>query len=163
MKIDKDTIVTLSYQAFELVPTPKGSMSKLVEAGKDMAYLHGGYDNAPAQIETALQGQERGFTATVDLGPNAFGARDESLTHSISKRDFPPGVKVGGQVTGADAQGHERSFHVVKIKGDQVLLDANHPWAGKHLRFAIKVLAVRAATAEEITHGHAHGEHGHHH
>jgi len=52
---------------------------------------------------------------------------------------------------------------VLKIKGDQVMLDGNHPLAGKALRVAAEVLGVRAATAEEITHGHVHGEHGHHH
>ena len=52
---------------------------------------------------------------------------------------------------------------MVKIKGPQVLLDGNHPHAGKVLRFAVKVLSVRAASPEEIAHGHAHGAHGHHH
>ena len=51
----------------------------------------------------------------------------------------------------------------MKIKGDKVLLDGNHPWAGMALRFTVKVTDVRAAGAEEIAHRHVHGEHGHHH
>jgi len=51
----------------------------------------------------------------------------------------------------------------MKIKGDQVLLDGNHPFAGKALRFSLKVLKVRAALPVEVEHGHAHGEGGHHH
>jgi len=51
----------------------------------------------------------------------------------------------------------------VKIKGDQVLLDGNHPLAGRDLRFHLKVTGVRRASAEEIAHRHVHGEGGHHH
>jgi FKBP-type peptidyl-prolyl cis-trans isomerase SlyD len=54
-------------------------------------------------------------------------------------------------------------FNVVKIKGQQVMLDGNHPLAGKALRFALTVVSVRAASAEEIAHGHVHGAHGHQH
>ena len=60
-------------------------------------------------------------------------------------------------------RGQAHAFTVVKIKGDKVLLDGNHALAGKALRFAVTVMAVRAATEEEITHRHVHGEHGHHH
>jgi FKBP-type peptidyl-prolyl cis-trans isomerase SlyD len=54
-------------------------------------------------------------------------------------------------------------FNVLKIKGDKVILDGNHPWAGQHLTLSLKVTEVRAASAEEVTHRHAHGAHGHHH
>jgi len=54
-------------------------------------------------------------------------------------------------------------FTVVKVKGDTVLLDGNHPMAGKTLVFQIKVLDVRSASPEEVQHGHVHGAHGHHH
>jgi len=42
-------------------------------------------------------------------------------------------------------------------------VDGNHPLVGKTLTFSCAVLGVRAATREELTHGHVHGEHGHHH
>ena len=54
-------------------------------------------------------------------------------------------------------------FNVMKIKGPQVILDGNHPLAGKALKFSVTVTGVRAATEEEIAHRHVHGEHGHHH
>ena len=62
-----------------------------------------------------------------------------------------------------DDQGRHAVFTVVKIKGDTVHLDGNHPMAGQTLKFAVKVVDVKAASAEEISHGHAHGAHGHHH
>lgn len=158
MKIDKDTAVTIRLSVAE-------SNGKVIQNGKTpMAYLHGGYDNLFPKLEEALQGQEAGFKATLDLTPeDAFGVRDESLLRTISKKDFPPGVKVGGQLQGYTDAGEEQVFTVLKIKGDQVMLDGNHPLAGKSLRVGVEVLGVRAATAEEITHGHVHGEHGHHH
>jgi FKBP-type peptidyl-prolyl cis-trans isomerase SlyD len=72
-------------------------------------------------------------------------------------------VKLGGQLRGRADDGSEHVFNVLKIKGDQVLLDGNHPWAGQALSFALKVVEVRAASADEVTHRHAHGAHGHHH
>ena len=43
------------------------------------------------------------------------------------------------------------------------MLDGNHPLAGKALHIGVTVVDVRAATDEEIAHGHVHGEHGHEH
>lgn len=157
MKIAKDTAVTLNYR----ITDPQ--TGKALDADT-IAYLHGGYDNLFPKVEAALDGLEPGASATVELAvEDAFGARDESLARTIPKSEFPPGVKVGGQLRGADDQGRPQVFHVVKIKGPEVLLDGNHPLAGRALRFAAKVEAVRAATAEEIAHRHIHGAHGHNH
>ena len=158
MKIAKDTVVTITFRA-------TNAQGKLLEDGKEpRAYLHGGYNNTLPGIEKALEGQGKGFATTLVLPPeDAFGVRDESLVTSISKKSFPPGVKVGGQLQGVDDQGREQVFTVTKIKGDTVLLDGNHPLAGQTLHFALKVVDVQAASAEEVAHGHAHGAHGHHH
>ena len=157
MFIAKDTAVTLRYKITDL------ATGKPLDEGHT-AYLHGGYDNIFAKVETALEGQTTGHAMTVDLAvQDAFGPRDESLARTIPKSEFPPGVKVGGQLQGAGADGQARLFHVVKIKGPQVHLDGNHPLAGKALRFSGTVTEVRAATAQEIAHRHVHGGHGHHH
>ena len=157
MNITQDTAVTLSYR----VTDP--ATGKPLDAG-NVAYLHGGYENIFPKVEAALEGQAPGHAVTLDLAvEDAFGARDESLVRTIPKSEFPPGVKVGGQLQGPGADGQPQMFHVVKIKGPEVHLDGNHPLAGKALRFACKVTEVRAATAEEIAHRHVHGGHGHHH
>ena len=158
MKIGKDTVVTMHYK----VVNAQGQL--LDKAQEPTSYLHGGYDNTLPKIEEALEGQDVGFETTLKLAAaDAFGVRDESLVQTISKKDFPPGVKVGGQLRGRSADGQEQVFNVVKIKGDLVILDANHPWAGQNLSLTLKVLEVRAASADEVTHRHAHGAHGHHH
>ena len=158
MKIEKDTVVTLKYKVSD-------ANGKLLEAAEEpMAYLHGGYENTLPKIEEALDGQEKGYQTTLVLSPaDSFGERDESLLQTMTKKDFPPGVKVGGQLRGRTSDGREAIFNVVKIKGDTVMLDGNHPWAGQTLRFQLSVIDVRVAIQEEIEHRHVHGAHGHHH
>jgi FKBP-type peptidyl-prolyl cis-trans isomerase SlyD len=158
MIITKDTVVTLHYKVLDL-------QGKLLEASPEpKAYLHGGYGNTLPKIEAALEGREPGYQVRLDLQPeDAFGLRDESLVRTIPRSEFPPGVKVGGQLQGYTDQGHEQVFNVVKIKGPVVHLDGNHPLAGKALCFSLKVVDVQPASAEEVAHGHAHGAHGHHH
>lgn len=159
MKIIKDTIATVDIKVAD-------KLGRVIEkTDEPMALLIGGYGNTLPAIEAALEGQEAGFQATLQLTPeNGFGERDESLTLTIPKKDFPPGVKVGGQLeVRANEGGEFRVFTVAKIKGDTVHLDGNHPLAGQHLQVSLKVREVRAASQEEIEHRHAHGAHGHHH
>ena len=158
MKIEKDSVVTLRYRIAD-------AQGKLIEDSRDpMVYLHGGYENTLPKIEAALDGQTTGYEATLHLQPqDAFGERDERLVRTIPKSEFPPGVKLGGQLDGRNEDGTAQSFTVTRIKGPVVFLDGNHPLAGKALRFYLKVMDVRPATAEEIAHRHVHGAHGHHH
>lgn len=158
MKIEKNTAVSLRFKVSELT-------GKVVEESKEpMVYLHGGYGNTLPKLEEALDGQLPGYEIKLDLQPeDAFGVRDDSLLRALPKTQFPPGVKLGGQLEGRGDDGQVQIFTVMKIKGDTVLLDGNHPLAGKALRFDVKVLEVRIASEEEIAHQHVHGEHGHHH
>ena len=158
MKIEKNTAVTLQFKVADI-------NGKVIQDSKDpTVYLHGGYGNTLPKIEEALVGQEPGYQVVLQLMPvDAFGERDESLLRSLPKKQFPPGVKVGGQLEGHGDDGQMQVFNVMKIKGETVLLDGNHPLAGKELSFTVKVIEVRQATEEEISHQHVHGEYGHHH
>ena len=156
MNITKDTAVTLAYSVSD-------QTGKKLDAGK-LSYLHGGYDNIFPTIEALLEGQAVGFKNTTDLSAaDAFGEHNEALVRTIPKTEYPPGVKVGGQLQGALDDGTPQVFNVVKIKGPVVMLDGNHELAGKAIRFSCEVTAVREASAEEIAHKHVHGEHGHQH
>lgn len=158
MKITKDTVVTLDVRIAD-------TLGRLLDRSREPeAYLHGGYGNTLPRLEEALEGRQRGDQLSLQLKPeDAFGVRDESLVDTIPKSEFPPGIKVGGQIQGHSKDGQPQVFNVVKIKGDTVHVDGNHPLAGKELKFLVKVLGVRAATPEEVAHGHAHGDGGHHH
>ena len=61
------------------------------------------------------------------------------------------------------SDGKKYAFTIVEIKGDDIYMDGNHPWAGKTLHYSVEVMEIRDATTEELEHGHVHGEGGHHH
>ena len=80
------------------------------------------------------------------------------------RSQFPKAPKVGARLESKGAEGeHPTVFTVMQVKGNDVLVDGNHPLAGRELRFMLTVTDVRAASAEELAHRHVHGEHGHHH
>ena len=156
MTITQDTAVTIAYKITD------AQTGQVLDSGTT-AYLHG-HSNLFPKVEAALEGQGVGAKVEMDLAPpDAFGERDEALVRAIPKSEFPPGVKVGGQLQGQGPHGHPVVYNVVKIKGPEVHLDGNHALAGHAIRFAATVKEVRPATAEEIAHGHVHGGHGHHH
>jgi FKBP-type peptidyl-prolyl cis-trans isomerase SlyD len=96
----------------------------------------------------------------------AYGEKDPNAVIRAAREDFPEGLTLEpGVEVQADTPDGPLSFTVIAIEGDEAVLDANHPLAGKTLIFEVDVLDVREATAEEIAHGHVHGAggaHGHH-
>jgi FKBP-type peptidyl-prolyl cis-trans isomerase SlyD len=86
---------------------------------------------------------------------DAFKAEDGSMDNEM--------VKVGSTLPMVDNDGNKLYGQVMEITEEYVKMDFNHPLAGKDLHFKGEVLEVRTATADEISHGHVHGEHGHHH
>jgi len=161
MNIFKNTVVTLKYSLFD-------AEGKLIEESKEpIVYLHGGYDNIFAKVESALGSKQPGDKVSVTMEPeDAFGEFDESLIRIEETDKFPPSIKIGDQFEGvADHDDHEHAmvYTITDIADGKVVADGNHPLAGVRLRFDCEVTDVRPATQEEIVHGHVHGEHGHHH
>lgn len=163
MKIAKDTVVTVKYQLSD-------AQNNLIEDGRQpMVYLHGGYENTLPKIEEELDGKEVGYSNTIQIEPDdAFGEYDPALVKVEPRNRLPDPLEVGMQFEGmpdGDGDGDDEPmiFTVTDIADDKVVLDGNHPLAGMALRFALSVTEVRAATEEEIAHGHVHGAHGHHH
>lgn len=159
MQIAKDTVVSITY---ELVDTDGGTVEKTDDP---VEYLHGGYDGIFPLVEKALAGKSAGENCQVRLEPDdAFGDYDAQLVHLEPRDKFPPNVKVGMQFEGRGAEsGRSMIYTVTDIAEDKVVVDGNHPLAGRTLVFSCTVKAVRPATSEEIAHGHVHGAHGHHH
>jgi FKBP-type peptidyl-prolyl cis-trans isomerase SlyD len=159
VKIGKNTVVALN---FELLDADGGVLEKSEEA---VGYLHGGYSGMFPRVEDALEGMEAGAEVTVRLEPDdAFGEYDEGLKRSEPRAAFPSNAQVGMRFEGTgEDSGETRVYTITAISDDKVEVDGNHPYAGRTLDFRCSVLSVRAATAEEISHGHVHGPGGQHH
>jgi len=161
MKIAKDTVVTVNYKLSD-------AQNNLIEEGSQpMVYLHGGYENTLPKIEEELDGKEVGYASTIQVEPDdAFGDYEPELVKVEERARLPEPIEVGmqfeGMAEGADDD-QPTIFTVTEIAEDKVVLDGNHPLAGMALRFELSVVDVRAATPEEIQHGHVHGAGGHHH
>ncbi|MDR2165623.1 MAG: peptidylprolyl isomerase [Zoogloeaceae bacterium] len=156
MTVAKNTVVTLDYN----VTDPDG---EVLDEGRDpLIYLHGGYDGIFPRIEEALHEKKVGETVVVKLQPDeAFGEYDADLVQIEARRNLPEGLEVGMALEGAPEGADDDEFvvyHVTDITNDQVMLDGNHPLAGNALVFTCTVTAVRPAGAEEIRHGHVHGD-----
>ncbi len=141
MKIEKDTLVTISVQMYDL-------QKQLLETADELAYWHGHGDIFPV-IEHALEGKKPGDKVSVTLEPEeAFGDYDESALIIRPETDFEEGVEVGLQYTEIRGETLDRIYRVTDIAEGVVVLDGNHPLAGLGLRFEICVKDVAPAKAE---------------
>ncbi|MCT4640773.1 MAG: peptidylprolyl isomerase [Bacteriovoracaceae bacterium] len=95
---------------------------------------------------------------------DGYGEVISDLIITVKKTQFPEGteLKLGDQFQ-VNEDPHAPLFTVIEIKDEEVVVDGNHPMAGKDLFFDIEITEKREATAEELAHGHAHGEGGHQH
>ncbi|MGV8934358.1 MAG: FKBP-type peptidyl-prolyl cis-trans isomerase [Gallionellaceae bacterium] len=162
MKIAKDTVVSLNY---ELIDAVGGAL--LEKSNDPISYVHGGYDGIFPTVEEALQGKKAGDKVDVKMEPDdAFGEYDHDLVRVESRDLFPKDIEVGMQLEGGAEDDDDEDYMlytIVEITDKEVTVDGNHPLSGKTLNFNATVTDVRAATKEEIEHGHVHGEGGHQH
>lgn len=161
MKVAKDTVVSLRYELFDV----DGKLLEKIE--EPVSYLHGGYDGIFPIVEEALHDKDVGVQCKIVMQPNdAFGEYEHELVRVEPRELFPPEVAVGMQFEGG-AEGDDDEdymlYTVVEVNDKEVTVDGNHPLAGKVLNFDCTITGVRPATAEELEHGHVHGEGGHQH
>jgi len=159
VQVAKNTVVALSYELYDA----DGNLIEKTDA--PVEYLHGGYDGIFPLVESALTGKAAGESCRVRLEPaDAFGDYDADLVQVETLDKFPGKVEVGMQFEGrSEENGETVVYTVTEIADNKVVVDGNHPLAGRTLQFACTVTGVREATNEELTHRHVHGPHGHHH
>ena len=113
-------------------------------------------------LDEQLRGAAVGLKTRVQVpAAKAYGERDPEQVQRIKRAQLPVEgeLHVGDQFQ-TDTDPHAPVVTVRDIDGDEVLLDGNHPLAGVDLTFDVEVLGTRAATPEELRHGHAHGADG---
>lgn len=136
------------------------------EGDEPIVYLHGGFGGIFERIEQALEGKPVGARVELKLQPEeAFGQYDPDLVTIEPVSMFPEGIEVGMQFerVGEGEDGEARLFTITEIAQDKVVVDGNPPLAGVALVFDCVVTDVRAATDEELAHGHVHGAHAQEH
>lgn len=112
-------------------------------------------------LERALYGMTVGDRRHIHLGPEqAYGDVDEESFATVRKKDMPQEVPLeeGVELEMSDEDGDLIVGRITEVKGDKVLLDFNHPLAGKTLDFEVEVVSRRPATEEELSHGHVHSD-----
>ena len=160
MLIARNTVVTLKYSVKDIDGNP------VDEGAAPLVYLHGGYGGIFDRLEEELQGKAVGDALEVKLEPeDAFGEYDAELVAIEPRQLFPENIEIGMQFErgSEDGEDDDALFTITDIAEDKVVVDGNHPLAGVSLLFSCTVAEVRVASADEISHGHPHGAHGHQH
>ncbi len=155
MKIADNTVVSFHYKLTD----PEGQVLDSSEGHEAFSYLQGHQMIVPG-LEAQMQGHAAGdkFTAVVEPG-QGYGEFNSELLQRV------PLDRFGGQQVevGMQFQAGEHSVVTVEeVTAQDVLVNGNHPLAGVTLHFDVEVTGVRAATKEELDHGHVHGPGGHH-
>lgn len=165
MQIAKNTVVSFHYH----VATAEGETVDQSKGGEPLTYLHGTSQIIPG-LEDALLGKKKGDHVEATVAPErGYGAYDKELDLSLPMEAFPdearkelqPGFRFMAEHP--HKEGDQVMFTVHAVQGEQVMISGNHPLAGQTLLFKVDIVDVRAASPEELAHGHAHGPGGHHH
>jgi len=161
MTIAQHKVVTIHYKVSD---SESDELIDSSENGEPMTYLHGARNIIPG-LEQALEGKSQGDELEVTIPPaEAYGERSDERIQQVPLQAFQGMDKVepGMAVTAQTGQG-QIDLVVTAVEDEVVTVDANHPLAGKSLKFNVTVEEVRDASEEEIEHGHVHGAGGHQH
>lgn len=140
---------------------PQGRLIDTSAGGEPVSFLQGAGQVIDG-LETQLRDLPVGTKTRLQVpAAQAYGDRDPEQVQKVLRALLPVEgeLKPGDQFRAGD-DAFAPVVTVVSVEGDSVMLDANHPLAGVDLTFDVEILATRAASAEELAHGHAHGPDG---
>jgi len=160
MQIKKNTVASLNY----VLKDDEDNVLDQSDAG-NFAYLVGTGQIIPG-LEKAVEGKQTGDQLNVSImAVDAYGERVLEKIQRVPQKMFPEDIEIkpGMQFEAQSPDGDVSIATVDSIDGDVVVVDHNHPLAGKNLHFEVEVVDVREASTEEMEHGHVHGPGGHHH
>ncbi len=160
MNIQHSTVVQIDY-------TLTDDRQQVIDSsagGEPLTYLHG-HGNLIPGLEKELEGRKVGEAFKISIPPGeAYGERDERKRQTVPRSAFQgiDRIEPGMRFRASGPEGEEAVL-VLSVSEKEVVVDGNHPLAGQTLHFDVTVRGVRAATEEEVAHGHVHGPGGHHH
>ncbi len=170
MTISENKVVSVNYQLTAKKGNAQEELIEQTSTDRPFVFL-AGFGGVLPDFEANLEGKQKGdrfdFKITADKG---YGLYEKEYVIKIDRAAFEidgkfddSRVKVGVELEMSDAEGNPLMGKVLEITDKAVEMDFNHPLAGHDLHFIGEVLDVRSATDEEMSHGHVHGPHGHHH
>ncbi len=153
-KVADNMVVSLAYKL-----TVNGEVVDSADKNEPLEFLQG-VGQIISGLEKAISGMTIGQSKTVTIQPDeAYGSFDPEALTEVPRDDFPTEIplEVGVDLQVTDEDGEMLEARIVEVKKDSIVLDFNHPLAGKTLVFDVTIVDLREATEEEIAHGHAHG------
>src|SRR5690606_19035185 len=153
MQIANDCVVSIHYE----LTNDAGEVLDTSAGGEPLTYLQGAHNIIPG-LENQLVGRKSGDRLDVTVQPeDGYGTHQPQLVQEVPRDAFPDpdSIELGMRFTAESEQGNV-SVVVTELSDSHITVDGNHPLAGEVLHFAVSVDDVRAATEEELDHGHVH-------
>jgi FKBP-type peptidyl-prolyl cis-trans isomerase SlyD len=154
-------VVTVHYTLTNV----KGEVLDSSSGNEPLDYLHGAGNIVPG-LERGMLGHAAGDRFDVVVAPkDGYGERTGPGPQPVPRSAFPKGahIEIGTQFMAEEPGKEPVPLWVTGVEANTIHVDQNHPLAGEELRFAIEIVSIRDATAEERQHGQPHGPGGHHH
>lgn len=160
MPVANEMVVSIHYT----LTNTEGEVLDSSAGGEPLTYLHGAGNIIPG-LENALVGQDTGASLKVEVSPEeGYGPLQDALIQEVPRAAFGDveDIQEGMRFQAETDQGPV-PIVVTRVTEDTVTVDGNHPLAGQTLLFDVSIEEVRAASEDELAHGHAHGPGGHQH
>jgi FKBP-type peptidyl-prolyl cis-trans isomerase SlyD len=148
MEVTHGAVVAMNY-------TLTDDDGELIDSSQEpLVYLHG-YGNIIPGLEKGLEGAAPGQRHTVVVEPaEAYGETDPGAIITVPSDTVPEGVELTpGMVVVGDTPSGPIQLTVCEVNDDNIVVDGNHPLAGKRLHFEVEIVTVRAASDEELAEG----------
>ncbi|ASV11665.1 MULTISPECIES: FKBP-type peptidyl-prolyl cis-trans isomerase [Leptospira] len=154
----KTRVITFHYTLHDT----EGNLIDSSEGKAPLSYLEG-VGHIISGLEEEMKKMETGEKKKISVSAeNAYGIKDPDLIFDVPKSQFPPNEDLQiGMMFQTDEP--DKVFTITELQNESVIVDGNHPLAGVNLVFDVELTGIREATEEEISHGHVHGDGGHHH
>lgn len=149
LKVEKHKVVAFTYSILN-------KQGEVVEKSDiPMEYVHGADKRVFPLVMEAMEGTKIGDTKEIVLTPeNGFGEYDENKSFRDKIDNVPPEYQtIGTEASFQNEDGHELKMKVMSVENGEILLDGNHPFAGKTVTFKITVKAIRDASVKEVGSG----------